>query len=295
MYVITGATGNIGSKIVKRLLDEGQAVRMIARNAEKMKPFENQGGEAFPGSAEDAEFLTKAFTGAKAVFTMEPPDVTADDPREFINDMGEKIARAIQDAGVKYVVNLSTVGAHLPDSSGFISGLHDQENRLNQIEGINVLHLRPAYFMENLFDSMGMIKEHGMIGWTIKSDLKIPMIATEDIANYAADRLMDLDFKGSEVKYLLGERDVSYNEVAQIIGSKIGLPDLKYQEMPKDTVRDAMRQWGLNERTTEAFITMMDDINTGRIYEDSKRTEETTTPTSLERFSEKFAEVYKQS
>lgn len=295
MYVIAGATGHIGSKIVAELLNQGKPVRMIARHEDRMKSFEEKGAERFLGTLEDSDFLTKAFNGATAVFALEPPNIHAEDARAYQNKVGEAIARAIKSAGVKNVVNLSSVGAHLEKGTGIIQGLHDQEERLNQIEGLNVIHLRAAYFMENLYSSMGMIKAMNVISWTLDPEKKFPMVATEDIARVAADHLLKLDFNGKQVEYILGPRDVSYNEAAKILGKEIGKPDLKYIQVPAEDVRKSLLQWGLSESSSDAMLEMIEGINQGRIYEDAKRTPETTTKTSIEQFAKQFAEVYRNS
>ena len=81
---------------------------------------------------------------------MIPPNFTAVDFRAYQNEVGNSIATGIIKAGVKFVVNLSSQGAEFPAGTGPIAGLHDQEERLNRLQGVNVLHLRATYFIENL-------------------------------------------------------------------------------------------------------------------------------------------------
>src|SRR3990172_9135243 len=172
MYAIMGATGNVVGKVADILLGRGEKVRVLARSEDKLKPFKDRGADVAAGDASDARYLTKAFSGADAVFTIIPPNMTASDYRAFQNKVGESIATAIRNSGVKYVVNVSSLGADLPEGTGPIKGLHDQEQRLNKLEGVNILHLRPAYYMENLLWTIDMIISKGIIGETIKSDLK---------------------------------------------------------------------------------------------------------------------------
>src|SRR6185369_13729295 len=111
MYVITGATGNIGSKTADILLAKGEKVRVIGRNAATLQQFVDKGAEAAVGNLKDGAFLTKAFSGATAVFAIIPPDYTAKDFRAYQNEIGATIATAIKNAGVGCVVNLSSQGA----------------------------------------------------------------------------------------------------------------------------------------------------------------------------------------
>ncbi len=292
MYVITGATGNIGSKLTEILLSNGKSVRMISRNSDKMKPFVEKGADDFEGDILNTEFLTKAFQGAEAVFAMEPPDMTAENARRYTNAIGESIATAIKNAGVKYVVNLSSVGAHLEKGAGIVQGLRDQEERLNKLERVNVLHLRPAFFMENILGMMPMIKQDKIMASTISGDKKFPMVATQDIAQVAAERMINLDFEGKQVRYILGERDVSYNEVTEILGKELGMADLRYVQVPEEQVRSHLRQWGVSESVSDEYMELMEGIENGLINEDAKRTNETASATRIEDFARVFANIY---
>lgn len=127
MYVITGATGNIGKRIAENLLARGEEVNVVGRSAERLQPLVDKGATACVGSVEDTAFLTGAFSGCKAAFLMIPPDYQAEDFRGYQNRVGESIANALKDGGLEYVVNLSSLGAHLSERTGPILGLRDQE------------------------------------------------------------------------------------------------------------------------------------------------------------------------
>ncbi|MEK6590690.1 MAG: NmrA family NAD(P)-binding protein [Nitrospinota bacterium] len=294
MYTITGATGNIGSKITKILLDKGGKVKVIARTAANLKKFVDRGAEAAAGDAEDSKFLTNAFIGAEAIFTMIPPNYQANDFRAYQNRFSASIAAAIKNSGVTYVVNLSSQGADMPEGTGPIKGLHDQEQRLNKLEDVNIIHLRCAYFMENLLMNIPLIKNSGIMGSAIMGDLKFPMIATKDIAAVAADYLIKHNFSNKSIRDLLGQRGVSLNEAATVIGKKIGKPDLKYVQFPYDQAEKGLLQAGLSPDVSRLFVEMSKAFNEGLI-KFQRRTPENTTPTSLEEFADFFVQVYKSS
>lgn len=230
MYVIMGATGNIGSKLAKVLLDKGEKVTVHGRSAERLQPFVDRGAIAAIGDIVDVRFSTNTFKGADAVFAMIPQDYQTKDFRKYYNELGDNIVKAIQESGVKHVVFLSSHGVHLPDKVGPVKGLHDVEQKLNKLADVNVLHLRPTYFMENLLANVGMIKNMGITGGGIKEDWKFPMVATKDIASVAAEHLLKRDFSGKTSHESLGERDVTMNEVTKIFGEKIGKPGLYYAQ-----------------------------------------------------------------
>ena len=87
MYTILGATGNIGSVITRKLLDQGEKVRVVGRNAGRLQPFVQKGAEAFVADVKDAAALTKALTGVRAAFLMLPPNMTSPDYRAQVRDV----------------------------------------------------------------------------------------------------------------------------------------------------------------------------------------------------------------
>jgi uncharacterized protein YbjT (DUF2867 family) len=156
-----------------------------------------------------------------------------------------------------------------------------------------VLHLRAAYFMENNLAAIGMIHGMGMFGHALLPDLKLPMIATRDIGDYAAQRLVDLDFSGKQTHELLGERDLSMTEATAVIARGIGRPDLRYVQFPYEEVQQVLLQMGIPPKTTALFIEMYKAINAGVVAPQEPRSPENTTPTSFEKFvQDVFAPVY---
>jgi len=295
MFVITGASGNNGSKVSEILLSQGQKVRVVARNADRMQSLVKRGAEAAVGDLRDAGFLTTTFAGATAVFAMIPPHYTAADFRSYQNETGASIAAAIQNSGVRHVVNLSSQGAELSEGTGPIKGLHDQEERLNKLEGVNILHVRPTYYMENLLTFIPMIKKANITGSAIKGDLEFAMIATKDIAAFVADRLMNRDFTGKSVSGLLGQRDASLDEAIAIIGRKIDRPELKYVQFPYEEAGKGLVAAGLSEDVSSLIIEMSKAINDGLFAVDVRRTKDNTTGTSIEEFADTFAKIYESS
>jgi len=292
MIVITGATGNIGSRLVEILLSRGEQVRAVARSPQKLAGLAAKGAEARAGDLADSAFLASAFNGADAVFALVPPNYGAEDFRAYQHRIGESIAAAVRKSGVKHVVNLSSQGADLPDGTGPIKGLYDQEARLNRLDGVNLLHVRPTYFLENLLVNIDLIRKMGIMGSAVRGDIRFAMIATRDIAAHTAERLVKRDFSGRSVQDLLGQRDVSLDEAAGIIGKKIGKPDLRYITFPYDDAEKAMTGMGLSPDVSKLYVEMSRALNDGRFAVGLVRTRENTTPTSIEEFADHFARIY---
>jgi hypothetical protein len=190
------------------------------------------------------------------------------------------------------VVNLSSQGAELPRGTGPILGLHDQEMRLNTLHGVNVIHLRPTYFMENLLANVPLIHDQGFAGSAVRGDLKFAMIATTDIADVAAGHLLARDFSGSSVRDLLGQRDLSLQEAFTIIGRRIGIMDLAYRQFTPEEFGTALIGMGMSRDMSRMMIEMSDALNRGLFAVNRPRTAVNTTPTTIETFAGWFAEVY---
>src|SRR5258707_15659314 len=172
MYTVLGATGNIGSVITKKLLEKGEKVRGVGRNAGKLQQYVHKGAEEFVADIKDAEGLTKALTGVRAAFLMMPPGLTSPDYRADQEAEAYAISVAARNSGLQYAVNLSSIGAHAPAGTGPILGQHDCERKLNAVERLNVLHLRPANFMENNLSSIEMIQIMEVLAVALRPDLK---------------------------------------------------------------------------------------------------------------------------
>jgi len=280
MYVILGASGNTGSIIANFLLSKGEKVRVVGRDVGRLQSFVRKGAEAFSADVSDAAALIKAFSGARAAYLMLPPLHS----REEQERQSDAIAKAVKGSGLRYAVHLSSYGAHVPQGTGPVTGLHSSEQKLNAISDLNVLHLRAAYFMENNLAAIDMIRGMGLFGHALLPDLKLPMIATRDVGDYAAQRLLDLDFSGKETRELLGERDLSMTEVTAAIARGIGKPALRYQQFSYDQVRQALTQSGFSPKKAGVYIEMFEAINAGLLAAQEQRSTQNSTTTTFERF-----------
>jgi uncharacterized protein YbjT (DUF2867 family) len=289
VYVILGASGNTGSIIANFLLSKGEKVRVVGRDARRLQRFVDKGAEAFTADVSDAVALTKAFSGARAAYLLLPPVKT----REAQERESDAIAQAVKESSLRYAVHLSSYGAQVPEGTGPVAGLHSSEEKLNAISGLNALYLRAAYFMENNLVAIGMIHGMGIFGNALLPDVKLPMIATRDVGDYAAQRLLHLDFSGKQTRELLGERDLSMTEATAVIGRGIGKPDLEYKQFPYDQVEQALTQMGVPPKGAALYIEMYKSINEGVLAPLEPRSPENTTPTSFEKFvQDVFAAAY---
>src|ERR1700761_5073302 len=289
MYVILGASGNTGSTVANFLLSKGKKVRVVGRDSGRLQRFVDKGAEAFTADLSDAAALTKAFSGARAAYLMLPPAKS----REEQERDSDGIAKAVKESGLRYAVHLSSYGAQVAEGAGPVSGLHSSEQKLNAIDGLNVLHLRAAYFMENNLAAIGMIHHMGIFGNALLPDLKIPMAATRDVGEYAGQRLLHLDFSGKQTCEVLGQRDLSMTEATAVIARGIGKPDLRYEQFPYDQVQQVLTHVGIAPTPAAVYIEMYKAVNAGVIAPQEPRSPENSTPTSMEQFvRDVFAAAY---
>jgi len=293
MYVVTGASGHTGNVVAKTLLEAGQKVRVVGRNVDLFQTLVAQGAEPFTADLTETAIATKAFAGATAVYVMMPPNIASPDFRAFQNRVTDSIATALRNAGVTHVVTLSSIGADKPETTGPVVGLHYLEQQLNAIDSLSVLHLHAGYFMENTLAQIGIISATGMTVGPLRPELKLPMIATKDIGEAAANALLSLDFRQKQTRELLGQRDISMTEVAQIIGKAIGKPDLRYMQAPDEQVRPALVQLGMSSNVAGLLLEMSAALNSGYMRALEPRSAQNTTPTSYETFvAEEFLPLY---
>jgi len=292
-YVVLGASGHVGGTIAARLLDAGSRVRVVARSAEKLRAHAGRGAEAATGDVTDAAFLRRALDGAGAAFVLLPP-YFGPGVRAWQDRLAGLLGDALEAARVPRAVTLSSIGAERASGNGPIAGLHALEARLDRIPGLAPLHLRPGYFFENHLAAIPLVKAAGMTAGATRGDLRTTPIATRDIGEVAARRLLALDWSGREVMELHGERDLTMQEVTAALGKAIGKPDLPYVHLSYADAQQGLVKAGLSDEMAGLFVELARGFNEGTIRPTQPRSAATTTPTSIERFAtEVFAPAYR--
>ncbi len=294
-YVVLGATGHTGKPIALGLLAQGHNVRIIARNTARTRELTDQGAVLFQGDGRDVEFLKKVFHGADALYTLVPLDTQAVDYYQMQVSHVTAVAEALKGSGIGHVVALSSLGAHLTSGAGVVQGLQKMEEVFNELTGISVLYLRAGYFLENGLGMAPMVKMMNMLGTPVKADLKIPMVATRDIAAVGLKHLLALDFTGKSLVYVLGARDYSYEEITSIYGAAIGNPTLRYIQFPYNDAKQAMMMMGMGQSAAERMVEFSKAMNDGLVFSEHQRTADNTTPTTAEEFAAAFRDAYENS
>jgi len=288
---LTGSLGNISKPLAEQLISAGHDVTIISSKADKAVEIEALGSKAAIGLVSDAAFLTKVFTGADVVYTMVPPNFGAADYRKYVGDTARNYAEAIKKAGVKRVVNLSSIGADIDGGTGQISGVHDGEIVLNGLEGVAIRHLRAGFFYVNLYANIDMIKNLGFIGANYGADTRLVMVHPEDIADAVAEELQS-SFTGKSVRYITSD-DRTAGQVASALGAAIGKPELQWVEFTDEQALAGMLQAGLPEPISKNFIEMNGAVRSGILWKDHDvKGNKPTGKIKLEDFAKEFGERY---
>lgn len=275
---VTTPTGNIGSRVVQKLLDAGTDVTLLARDPSKLPEDVRARATVRQGSLEDAAFVREATAGADVLFLLIPPHFTTTDWAGFQLGIGRAAADAVRANGIQRVVFLSSGGAHRDDLLA-VSRL-GQVERLLQDAAPNVVSLRAGFFFENFLSAVPTIADHGAIYMSLRPDTPLAMVATRDIGDAAARWLLDAGWTGHHVRGVQGPADVSPAEAADAIGRAIGR-DVRYVQVSREDARQALLGFGASEHVADEYSRLFTGLDV-HAADREPRTAETTTPTTIE-------------
>jgi uncharacterized protein YbjT (DUF2867 family) len=295
--IVTGSLGHISKPLTAELVQKGHFITVISSNPERQEEIEAIGAAAAIGSLQDVEFLTKTFTGADAVYTMVPPGNYLDpnlDLLAYYTGLGSNYAQAIRDAGVKRVVNLSTIGGNLAEGNGILAAAHHVELILNELPGdVAITHMRPNSFYYNLLGYLPMIKSIGVIAANYGGDHIIPWVSPLDIAEAIAQELTT-PFEGRKARSVASE-DLSGNETARILGEAIGKPDLKWVVISNEETLNGLVSIGINPKIAAGLVEMYGALHSGLLAQDYYRNKpEVMGKVKMKDYAKDFAAAFNQ-
>jgi uncharacterized protein YbjT (DUF2867 family) len=251
-YLVTGATGNIGSLVVDRLLASGERPRVFVRDAAKARDRFGDRVDVAIGDLADAASLGQAFRGIDRVFLVNSGrDLAARDA------MAARVAR---DAGVQHLVKLSTMDAR---EQNIGTGVwHARGEASIRQSGVGFTFVQPAGFMVNALAWAPAIASEGVVH-SATGDGKIAFIHSNDIADVATVALTTTIHDGESLP-LSGPVALSYAEMVDIIGAAIGRP-LAFHCISDEEER---RRWSARGEPTESIdyhLSIFRAIRQGRL------------------------------
>lgn len=219
---VVGATGRIGAKLTRTLLAAGHQVKALSRGGPALDALVEAGAEPFLGSFDTgAGELDGVFQDVEAAFLMVKTDWN--NIEGHYPAVAQRFVDALGGSPVKLAVSLTAMGADAAGKTGHFELFHHLEQRLNELNEINLVHLRAAWFMENTLAWTASVARYGRLAWFYEPDLKMPWVATEDIAELAANELTNPTGEHRRIRET-GSQDLTMNELAAIVGREIGKP-----------------------------------------------------------------------
>lgn len=267
--IVTGSLGNISKPLTVKLIAEGHEVTVISSSPSKQTDITLLGATPAIGSLEDTSFLTNTFNGADAVYLMVPPNNYFDPNLDLVgyyHRIGLNYADAIRKSGVKRVVHLSSIGAHLNHGTGNILAHHDVETIFNALEDVFVTFIRPTSFYYNLYGYISMIKKEGYIAANYSGDIGTSWVSPMDIAEAIVDEL-SLHPSGRKVRYVVSDELTGY-ETALILGTAIGKPDLNWVTISDKQMQSGLVKIGMNKHIAQGLVEMYGSLRDGVLEED---------------------------
>lgn len=284
---VTTPTGKVGSKVADLLLRRGgHDVILLARNSEKLAAQRELGARIIEGDLADTQSVVDATVAIDALYFVIPPALTTGvpDDRQFARRLAQNAIDAISANHIPHTVFQSSVGAHLEHGTGVISSLHDVEVALSQVaEHLTIL--RPGFFMENYLGSLDTIRQQGAVYLPVSAQARVPMVATRDIAAAAVEVLLEKSPPPRQIEPLLGPRDYSFGEAAEIIGRAIGR-EVHHIRISGDQAREHLIAHGASPSVADRMVAMFDAFDRGLMLGEQGRNRQRITPTTLEQFAQ---------
>lgn len=257
MIVVTAPTGNISHQVLDHVLAGDEPVRVIVRDPARLSAGVRDRVEVIQGSHGDPQVVTRAFDGADALFWLLPSGRHTASIEETYVGFTRPAAQAIRSQGVKRVVDVSALGrgTKYADQAGHVTASLAMDDLIAST-GVAFRALAMPSFMDNMLRQARAIKDQGMFFDVTSPDLKVPTVATRDIAAVAARLLLDPTWTGQEEVPVLGPEDLSNNDLAAVISEVLGTP-VRYQQIPGQALKDQATSFGMSETLAQSLLDMM--------------------------------------
>lgn len=253
MYVVLGATGHIGSHVVKELTNLGSKVIAIARTKDKASALSDARlVEGVAVDIGDAGALCSVLKRGERAFLLNPPADPASDTDAEELRTARSIARALEGSNLAKVVVASTYGAQQGDAIGDLSVLWEFE-RLVEKTGVPTATNRGAYYFAN-FDQMVEPAKQGVLPAPFPRDFALPMVSPIDLAKAAVARLTSPS-DDTGVRFVEGPRRYTMGEVAEAFSRTLGRT-VEVQQIPREEIEDSFKSLGFSDPAARAYRRM---------------------------------------
>ena len=291
--VVTGSLGHISRPLTQELTRRGHSITVVTSKPERKAEIEALKATAAIGNVEDADFLKTTFAGANLVYTMIPPGNFMDanyDVYARVKAMMESYRKAIEGAGIKRVVHLSSIGAHTDQGLGLLKLHYIAETTLKQLPAdVHLTFMRPTGFYYNLLGYIPMIKTQGFIAANYGEDDRAIWVAPVDIAAAIVEEIENPSAGSPVVRYVASD-ELTCSDTARILGQAIGKPDLQWIRIPDQQMLDGLIAHGMKPDIAQGMVEMY--AGRGTLYEDYSRHRPVLGKIKMADFAKEFSTVY---
>ena len=287
--LVTGATGTVGSEVVKQLSAKGEIIRAAARSVSD-NTFRNLGGvQVVQLDYNNPGTLATAFEGVEKLFLLTPPQFST-------VDFTSNLVKEAKKAGVKYIVKQSVMGADAePGVTPISIRLHRQAEKIIEESKIPFTFLRANFFMQNFVNFYSnSIKIQGAF-YAPAGDARISFVDVRDIAAVAVRALTSNNGKHEGKAYnITGGEALSHGQAAEILSKQLG-KKVNYMNVSDEDARKGMKDMGMDEWTINSVIALFEFAKAGHWSAISPVTEQITgnKPKSFSQFVGDYAVAFK--
>lgn len=253
MNIILGATGHVGSAVANTLLKQGEPIIIITHDSQKASEWEQKGAQAAVVDVHDGDGLKRIFRQGKRLFLLNPPaapstDIVAEERKNITAILG-----ALDGSGLEKIVAESTYGAQSGDLIGDLGVLYKMEQGLARMS-IPTTIIRAAYYMSNWDASLQTAQQEGKVHALYPADFKLPMVAPDDIGQFAA-RFLTEPAEKTGLHYVEGPETYSPTDVAAAFALALNKP-VEAVTTSREQWAPTLKQMGFSDKAAESMANM---------------------------------------
>jgi uncharacterized protein YbjT (DUF2867 family) len=254
-YLVTGATGNIGARVTRQLIEMGMRPRVLVRSEAKAAALFGDRADVIVGDLADEGALNSALAGVDVMFLLNSgPDIALRDATA---------ASAAKAAGVTRIVKLSAMGARPDSSTAELGSWHAAGEAAIRASGIPWTFIQPAGFMTNALAWATPIRRDGVVRAST-GEGRIAMIHPDDIASVAVVALTRNEYANRSLP-ITGPEALTYAEMTATIGTAIGRK-LSFQAISDEEARELMmKHHAMPESVANALVSLWQSVREGRV------------------------------
>lgn len=259
--IVLGAGGQIGSMIVKNLIEKNIMPKAVIRNESKEEKMKKLGSEVCICDLFDGVELERIISNGTSLFVLTPENPFSENPLLDTEKILTNIYKAVENSNIKHIVGLSSGGAHLKTNSGNLLMSRMLEDTFIDLK-IKLTFIRPGYYYSNWIGYLDIVKEKGILPTFYPRDFQIPMIAPADVALYISDVLCNENNYGG-IYEIIGPQSYSSDDIAKIF-EKLLNKNVILNEITPDLWGKTLESIGFSPMGIKLMIEMTDCVIKGK-------------------------------